>query len=161
MALPSSGTITMNDIRAELGIPSQSPFSLNDAEDGIYVTLNPCSPSLPSSTNPASMSEWYGYDHNYVCCTCKYVTVNIDEGDIANANSNTDPNLDGKVFWKYEQCAGGGFFETSWSFAGTYIDEFCACEESIDYYGVMYYYFNDNKTLTFTSTISFTSNCAP
>jgi hypothetical protein len=57
----------MNDIRVELGIPSQSPFSLENAENEIYVSINPCSQSIPSSNNPASISEWYGYCHT---CTC-------------------------------------------------------------------------------------------
>jgi hypothetical protein len=67
MALPSSGTLTMNAIRIELGISTQSPFSLDTAENGGYVTINVCSPSRPSSGNPAAMSEWYGYDHTATC----------------------------------------------------------------------------------------------
>ena len=57
----------MNDIRVELGISSQSPFSLDTAENGGYVTINVCSPSRPSSGNPAAMSEWYGYNHTATC----------------------------------------------------------------------------------------------
>lgn len=68
MALPLSGTLTMNQIRTELGIPSQAPFSLDTAENGGYVALNPCSPYQPSSGNPASISEWYGYNHTINCC---------------------------------------------------------------------------------------------
>ena len=67
MALPSSGTLTMNAIRIELGIPTQSPFSLDTAENGGYVTINVCSPSRPSSGNPAAMSEWYSYNHTATC----------------------------------------------------------------------------------------------
>lgn len=63
MALPSSGTLGMNQIRVELGIPSQAPFSLDTAENEGYVALNQCSPSRPLSTNPAKISEWYGYNH--------------------------------------------------------------------------------------------------
>lgn len=61
MALPSSGQISMNDIRIELGVPSQSPFGLNEARNGTYVTLNPSSPTLPPSTGQVSLSSWYGY----------------------------------------------------------------------------------------------------
>jgi hypothetical protein len=67
MALPSSGTLTMNAIRIELGISTQSPFSLDTAENGGYVTINVCSPSRPSSGNPAAMSEWYSYNHTATC----------------------------------------------------------------------------------------------
>lgn len=68
MPLPLSGTLTMNQIRTELGIPAQAPFSLDTAENGGYVALNPCSPYQPSSGNPASISEWYGYNHTINCC---------------------------------------------------------------------------------------------
>lgn len=61
MALPSSGIISMNDIRVELGVPSQAPFGLNEARSGTYVTLNTGSPTLPPSTGQVSLSSWYSY----------------------------------------------------------------------------------------------------
>lgn len=67
MALPLSGTISMNDIRVELGVPSQSPFSLSAASVGAYATINICSASRPNSTSPYSISEWYGYNHSATC----------------------------------------------------------------------------------------------
>jgi hypothetical protein len=65
MALPSSGTISMDQIRAELGVSSQSPFSLNAAAGGSYATINTSSPSHPHPADPDTLSEWYGYDHDY------------------------------------------------------------------------------------------------
>jgi len=67
MALPSSGTLGMNQIRTELGIPGQAPFSLDTAENGGYVPINQCSPSKPNPSNPAKISEWYGYNHTAAC----------------------------------------------------------------------------------------------
>jgi hypothetical protein len=65
MVLPSTGnTISFNDIRIELGISSQSPFSIETAENGGYVALNKCAVPVPSATNPASISEWWSYDNN-------------------------------------------------------------------------------------------------
>lgn len=69
MALPSSGQISMNDIRIELGVPSQSPFSLNTARQGGYVQINPFSPSIPPSSGPVSLASWYNY-----CQNCGYYT---------------------------------------------------------------------------------------
>jgi hypothetical protein len=69
MALQTSGSITMNQIRGELGISTQAPFSLDMAENGEYVAINQCSPNIPAPSNPAAMSEWYGYCHT---CTCGY-----------------------------------------------------------------------------------------
>ena len=83
MALPSSGTISMSQIRTELGIPNQAPFSLDTAENGGYVAINQNSASRPNAANPASMSEWYSYNHSavsydlyyadvYLCANCSY-----------------------------------------------------------------------------------------
>lgn len=70
MTLPASGQISIGDINTELGRASNTAnTSLNDAEDGVYATINTASSSRPSSTNPASMSEWYSYNHNACACT--------------------------------------------------------------------------------------------
>ena len=62
--MPASGTIRMSQINSELGRSSTAQISLDTAENGGYATINTASTSRPSSTNPASMSEWYGYNHN-------------------------------------------------------------------------------------------------
>jgi len=63
MALQSSGTIKMSEINTELGRSSTATISLDDAENGTYATINTASASYPSASNPAAMSEWYGYNH--------------------------------------------------------------------------------------------------
>ena len=68
MTLPSSGQISMSQINTELGRTSTAEISLDTAENGGYATINTCSPSYPSSGNPASMSEWYSYNHAATCC---------------------------------------------------------------------------------------------
>ena len=76
MALPASGQISMDMIRVELGVPSQSPFGLNEARNGTYVALNQNSPTLPPSTGAVSLSDWYSYDQSAGdSCTC-YTIVN-------------------------------------------------------------------------------------
>lgn len=69
MALPLSGQITMDDIRIELGVPSQSPFGLNEARTGTYVAINPCSTYQPPTTggSTVSLSDWYGYNQTQSC----------------------------------------------------------------------------------------------
>ena len=64
MTMPASGTIRMSQINSELGRSSTAQISLDTAENGGYATINTASASRPSGTNPASMSEWYGYNHN-------------------------------------------------------------------------------------------------
>ena len=54
----------MSQINTELGRSSTTTISLDAAENGSYGAINTNSTSRPSGTNPASMSEWYGYNHN-------------------------------------------------------------------------------------------------
>ncbi len=64
MAIPTSGQIGVSQhLNRELGRGINDTFSIDTAENGGYGTINPFSRSRPSATNPASFSEWYGYDH--------------------------------------------------------------------------------------------------
>lgn len=67
MTLPSSGTLSFSDIRSELQVVYQSPFSLFSATTGLYAAINKCSPSFPNSSSPYSVSEWYSYCHTCIC----------------------------------------------------------------------------------------------
>ena len=74
MALPSSGPISMSEIRAELlndGKTSDLRLSFLGSLSGSganrtsgYTPINQSSLSKPSSLFPASVGEWYSYDHN-------------------------------------------------------------------------------------------------
>ncbi len=64
MALQSSGTIKMSEINTELGRTSSATISLDSAESGTYATINTASSSYPNNARPASMSEWYSYNHS-------------------------------------------------------------------------------------------------
>nr|WP_294788203.1 hypothetical protein [uncultured Flavobacterium sp.] len=63
MALPVSGSISLNQINIELGKPSGSPISLANASTGGYGTLSPYSPSKPDGVAPHRVSEFYNYNH--------------------------------------------------------------------------------------------------
>lgn len=65
MALPSSGTISLDDIGQELGLGAGNNITLESASTGGYAQINKRSPSYPNNVDPFSISEWYGYDHNY------------------------------------------------------------------------------------------------
>ena len=64
MALQSSGAIKLSEINTELGRSSTATISLDSAESGGYDTINTNSPSYPSNARPASISEWYSYNHS-------------------------------------------------------------------------------------------------
>lgn len=59
------GSVSASAINTELGRSSTATISIDTAENGGYGAINQNSPSRPSSSNPASFSEWQGYDHNF------------------------------------------------------------------------------------------------
>lgn len=67
MTLPLSGVLKFSEINTELGRASTSLIQIDKAENGDYATINTCGFPRPSPTNPATVSEWYGYDHNAPC----------------------------------------------------------------------------------------------
>lgn len=65
MALPGTGPISFNDIRIELGISTQSPFSLNTAVTNGYdpgTVDRQFATSFPPNATPNSVSDWYNYN---------------------------------------------------------------------------------------------------
>lgn len=68
MTLPASGSsISMSQINTELGRSSTATISLDTAENGGYGAINTCASPYPLTSNPASLSEWYGYNHTAAC----------------------------------------------------------------------------------------------
>jgi hypothetical protein len=71
MALPSSGQLSLGDIRAELGMSSVSNFSLINASSATFTTSPPGYPLInkysryrpPFIPNNFKVSNWYGYNH--------------------------------------------------------------------------------------------------
>ena len=76
MPIPGSGEIRMSQINSELGRGSASYITLNTAENGGYAAINSCSPSRPSSSDPATMSEWRSYNHSFACCNAPSISSN-------------------------------------------------------------------------------------
>lgn len=86
MTLVRSGQLGLGDINVELGRSRTSQISLDTAENGGYGAINQNSRSRPSSTNPAAVSEWYGYNHTFVPAP---VTSNILWEYINDASTTT------------------------------------------------------------------------
>jgi hypothetical protein len=78
--------LSLNDIRVELGIPSQAPFSLNAAAIGSYVAINQGSSSKPNPANPQTVSEWYGYNHASNAQTIRFGSTDTNACNAANGN---------------------------------------------------------------------------
>ena len=71
MAVPSSGTISLAGIRAELATntynaSATTTASLEDCSDGTVATINTANASgdRPDGSAPHAMSEFYAYDHD-------------------------------------------------------------------------------------------------
>jgi hypothetical protein len=69
-----SGTVSASAINTELTRSASATISIDTAENGGYAAINQCSPSRPSSDNPASYSEWRNYNHSYACCNTPAIT---------------------------------------------------------------------------------------
>ena len=93
MALPASGQISMDNIRVELGVPTQSPFGINEARLGTYVSINQFSPSKPPSAGQVSLADWYSYCQN---CGYNSGTFYYDASSAATACAGT-PNT--TLYW--------------------------------------------------------------
>jgi hypothetical protein len=63
MALPSTGEISFGQINSELGRSFTALIGIDEAENGVYATINTNSAFRPDAANPASISEWYRYNH--------------------------------------------------------------------------------------------------
>jgi hypothetical protein len=63
MAISASGPVSASTINSELARANSSTLSIDAAENGSYGAINQNSTNRPSSSNPASYSEWRGYDH--------------------------------------------------------------------------------------------------
>jgi hypothetical protein len=91
MALPASpNLISMDLIRAELGLPTQAPFNINDARLGNYVPLNSCSTNKPPTSGAVSLASWYGYNHAATCSCAVTYTMNLPAtGNWTNGEATT------------------------------------------------------------------------
>ena len=104
MAVPSSGTLSMRGIFSEkneddygaanmdgetgLSLRGLSSNSFSDTSTGGNINLNSSSSSNPpNQTAPFAMSEFYGYDHDFVAAPT-----------FINSTSNNNPESDNVVF---------------------------------------------------------------
>lgn len=91
MAIPSSGKVSIGDIRTELQNGGTDNFSLKKAgrptTNGLlgsdppqYTPVNQNSSTIPNNSQPYNISEWRGYDHSQygLCSSTSFTSPNID-----------------------------------------------------------------------------------
>jgi hypothetical protein len=95
MAVPSSGTISLAGIKNEVDEDNYNAgeeyTSISLTALAAETTFNTNSDSVPNSSTPHGMSEWYGYDHDAVAsfANAKAVSKTISTGT-SNAITFTD-----------------------------------------------------------------------
>lgn len=129
MTLPSNGNpLSFDQIRVELGIPTQAPFSLNIAEAGGYVAINTNSPNKPNQSTPNAVSEWYSYDHNATACPYTFQIANVSGlGDLNAACGVASYNTN------YSNCSSlsaGCYVYTNSDCTGTYASAYIQDQNS-------------------------------
>ena len=128
MTMPSSGEITMQQINVELRRSScVAQIGLDDAENGAYGAINQFSARRPNPSNPASLDEWYGYDHRavgvyeqrlgYDSRSFDRACENIITGRAVRRTTDTQEFPEARRL--YQDLAG-----TTYATAGWYADEF-------------------------------------
>ena len=118
------------------------PYSENITDGGISI-LCVCGPATTTTTTTSTTTT------TTTTCYCTDISFIIYQTDLDAAASNTNPALDGKVFFNYVGCDGVAA-QVSFTEAGTYTNNMCAC--TIDANG--FYYTNNvlYPALSLTST---------
>lgn len=156
MTLNGSGQISFNDLRVELGVSSQAPFSITSAATGVYATINTNSPSKPDASTPHAISEWYSYNHNAAACaplnsgaSLSYATTT--PADPTNCGGGGNEYTNSQVFYSND-CSTLG--------SGCTVYSTSACTTTAYNAGVRY--INDGGTyyaLNASSVVSATGGC--
>lgn len=90
MSIPSSGQVSMGDIRTELSNTGTSDFSLQKAgrpttgvpgtfQNPVYTPINQSSTTKPNDAAPYAISEWRSYNHseNLPCSGTSFTTPSL------------------------------------------------------------------------------------
>jgi hypothetical protein len=116
----------------------------------VTPTITPTETPTPTitSTNTPSVTP----------CSCQYVSVNVNQTDLNSASGNTNPSLDGVIFYQYNTCTNPNpQVDESYSVAGNYVDSVCVLANQFSA-SLLYYYQDDNIIDSQSSPGSFLSS---
>jgi len=150
MALPSSGQISASSIRTEFNQAGRSSYSFSAQMDPTfaagsnagYTPVNQKSTTIPSTSDPDNISEWYSYNHseNWPCggsgglggpvsmdvsnCRRKFFRVSLSGGvnytaDISVYGNTSSSSYSYRIYDVYPFTNTGAFVSTSPVFSGT------------------------------------------
>jgi hypothetical protein len=124
MAIPAGGQISFGTINQELGRNFTALIGIDEAENGVYATINTNSAFRPDPANPAAINEWYRYNHTagpaVSCIISPTATISL-----ANNNLNGTLEINGVPGTLYLVAFGGassrGSTEAYFQISGTIV----------------------------------------
>jgi len=154
----SSGTNTGNSGVYNLGpgpgAPSINSYCINIISGGdgdiSCVGFNQCSPGICPCTEPTP-TPTPTPTITPSPCSCIEMQFIVDPNDVVNASGNTNPTLNGVVFWEYTDC-NGVFVQQQYGSAGSHNE--CLCTN------ISTYYWQDDAQQATTFSPSYVGPCA-
>jgi len=116
------------------GAPSINSYCINIISGGdgdiSCVGFNQCSPGICPCTEPTP-TPTPTPTITPSPCSCIEMQFIVDPNDVVNASGNTNPTLNGVVFWEYTDC-NGVFVQQQYGSAGSHNE--CLCTNISSYY---------------------------
>ena len=132
--------------------PTKTPTPTPTETSAITPTPTPTNTQTPTTTETPTPTITQSSS-----CTCRYVNLTIDQTDLNSASGNTDPSLNGKVFYQYNICDDPNpMVDQPYTVSGTYLNSVCILSSQF-LYSLMYYYQDDNVIDSQTSPGLFNS----
>jgi len=108
------------------------------------VTLTPFPTRTPNHTPTNTQTPTV--TPSVTPCTCQYVSVSVNQTDLNSASGNTNPSLDGVIYYQYNTCVDPNpQISEPYSSAGNYVDSVCILANQFG--NSLLYYFQDDVTI--------------
>jgi hypothetical protein len=116
-------------------------------------TITPTNTPTPTNTATPTNTQ----TPTATSCSCRYVSVSVEQVDLNSASGNTSPSLDGVIYYQYNTCADPNpQVSESYSVAGNYPNDVCILANQF-FNSLLYYYQDNNLIDSQTSPGSFSS----
>jgi len=125
------------------GVVCPTPTPTPTTTETSTPTVTPTNTETPTETPTLTPTNTETLTPTPTSCECVYIDVTITQADIDSAYGNTNPSLDGVVYYQYNTCANPNpQVSESYTIAGTYINSVCVLANQVGY-TIFYYSQND------------------
>jgi hypothetical protein len=149
-----NASVAATGINLELGRSSNATLSIDTAENGGYGTINTCSPSYPSGSNPASFSEWRNYNHGFACCNAP----SISAGNIGSNSLGFSVSYSNCSAMHYEYSTNGSTWNSGTGGCASYITISSLSSSTTYYIRVRITCASTNSYSGYSNTITMTTS---